>query len=60
MKNITDVSNREIRDFLQCSNVHASRIRHGKRTFPRKRAVEFSEKFGVPLKQLVDGRNKGV
>ena len=56
MKTIKDVSNKEIRDFLGCKVVHASHIRSGLKAIPRKKILEFSKKFNIPIESLIENK----
>lgn len=52
MMTLQDLSNKAIRDFLQCSNVHASDIKAGRKPVPRAKREAFSKRFNIPVEQL--------
>ena len=56
MKTIKDIKNKDIREFLGCSSVFASYVKHGKVPFPRKKIIEFSKKFDVSIESLLDNK----
>ncbi len=58
MMTLQDLSNKAIREFLACSNVHASDIKAGRKPVPKAKREAFSKRFNIPVEHLANSINR--